>query len=160
MGGTWRRVRKTASPACGKSATLVSFFGAVYGGVNESVASICSGGSVLAVADGTTMQVWDASSGRGSGHMSSNDRSDRTSQFSTVRCGPSGRYFSAIVARPQSRGVHGEPLDTSKTARLWDMSRSAPVGTLAFEDADGMERSVPMGNTSRLLIVQRLACGT
>jgi len=120
-------------------------FGAVYGGVNESVASICSGGSVLAVADGTTMQVWDASSGRGSGHMSSNDPSDRTSQFSTVRCGPSGRYFSAIVARPQSRGVHGEPLDTSKTARLWDMSRSAPVGTLAFEDADGMAAFSPDG---------------
>ena len=41
--------------------------------------------------------------------------------------------------------MHGEPLDTSKTARLWDMSRSAPVGTLAFEDADGMAAFSPDG---------------
>jgi len=120
-------------------------FGTVHGGVNGSVASICSGGSFLAVTDGTAMQVWDVSSGRQSGHVSYADPSDPMSQFTTIRCGPDARYLSAAKGRRRSADGHGESQDRSKPAHVWDVAGGAPIATLAFDDAGGRAAFSPDG---------------
>ena len=82
-------------------------FGAVHGGVNGSVASMCLGGRFMAVVGGTTVQVWDVSSGRESGHLAYTEPSDPTLQFESVRCGPDGRYVWARVGHRRRGRVRG-----------------------------------------------------